>query len=496
MSLLTVHEVSRSFPGTLALDRVSFTLEKEGEIHAMVGENGAGKSTLVKIINGALPMSSGGMFLRGELYHPMDVLHAQRLHLGFIPQTSNLIGCLSVKENLFLGHEHVTGRVLRRVDWERTTEEARRLLEKVKMSHVNLNQRVEEFRVAERQLFEIAKVLGMHARIITMDESTSSLTEEETDRLFGIIRSLKAEGVSVIFVSHKLDEIFEISEKITVLRNGQCVGTRLTTETTRDEIVHMMTGREDLARPTAKGKSGGAVALKANGITTHGIVHDVSFDLAAGETLAVAGLLGSGQTELMEALCGFRPPRAGSVEVGTKKVRLRSPGDALRNGIAYIPEDRHAKGLMLNLPLLDNVCSASMRSDRRHGFISGQLQAQRVQLLIQQLNIACSGKMQLVESLSGGNQQKVLIARCLKANPRILLLNEPTRGIDVGAKAEIYRLIADFKENGGAVLMVSTELPEILAESDRIMVMHEGRVTGFFFTEEATKQKLMYAMTA
>ncbi len=496
MSLLTVHDVSRLFPGTLALDRVSFTLETEGEIHAMVGENGAGKSTLVKIINGALPMSSGEMFLRGEPYRPNNVLHAQRLHLGFIPQASNLIGCLSVKENLFLGQEYVTGKVLRRVDWERTAEEARRLLAKVKMSHVNLDQRVEEFRVAERQLFEIAKVLGMHASIITMDESTSSLTEEETDRLFGIIRSLKAEGVSVIFVSHKLDEIFAIAEKITVLRNGQCVGTRLTTDTNRDEIVHMMTGREDLARPAGQKRSAGAIALKASGVTTDGIAHDVSFDLAAGETLAVAGLLGSGQTELMEALCGFRPPRAGWVEVGGKRVRLRNPGEGLRNGIAYIPEDRHVKGLMLNMPLLDNVCVASMKSDRKRGFISALLQSQRVQILIRQLGIACSGIMQLVESLSGGNQQKVLIARYLKANPRILLLNEPTRGIDVGAKAEIYRLIEDFKDKGGAVLMVSTELPEILAESDRIMVMHEGRVTGFFVTGEATKEKLMYAMTA
>jgi ABC-type sugar transport system ATPase subunit len=292
--------------------------------------------------------------------------------------------------------------VLRRVDWERTAEEARRLLAKVKMSHVSLDQRVEEFRVAERQLFEI-------------------------------IRSLKAEGVLVIFVSNTLEE-----------------------------IVHMMTGREDLARPAGK---------KRRGVTTHGIGHAVSFDLAAGETFAAAGLLDSGQTERMEALCGFRPPRA---------------------GISCIPKDRHVKGLMLNMPLLDNVCLANMNSDRECVFTSAHPQSQRVQILVRQLGIACSGVMQLVKSLGCCNQQKVLIARCLKANPRI----EPTRGIDVGAKAEIYRLIEDFKEKSDAVLMVSTELPEILAESDRIMVMHEGRVTGFFVTEEATKEKLIYAMTA
>jgi ribose transport system ATP-binding protein len=496
MSLLTVREVSKSFPGTLALDKVNFELEREGEIHAMVGENGAGKSTLIKIIHGALPMSSGEIFLRGEPYHPVDVLEAQQRGLGFIPQTSNLIGCLSVKENLFLGQEFVRGTLLRRVDWVRTREQARYLLERVMLGHINSDQRVEEFRVAEQQLIEIAKVLGTHASIITLDESTSSLTEEETRRLFEIIRSLKQQRVSVIFVSHKLEEIFEIAEKITVLRNGICVGTRLTAETNRDEIVRMMTGREDVGKRVGRKGTRGALLLKAQGLQTHGIVRGVTFELAAGETLAIAGLLGSGQTELLEALCGYRPLKSGVVEIEGKKVRMRNPGDALRNRIGYIPEDRHVKGLMLNLSIQDNVSAASLRKDRRHGIISASLQIRGVQLLIRQLGIVCTGVQQLVESLSGGNQQKVLLARYLKADPRILLLNEPTRGIDVGAKAEIYKLIDEFKQRGGAVLMVSTELPEILEESDRIMVMHEGRVTGFFETEEATKQKIMYAMTA
>ncbi len=496
MSVLQAREVTKTFPGTRALDRVSFDLQREGEIHALVGENGAGKSTLVKIINGALRMDSGSITLRGRPSVAPSVQSAQAQGLAFIPQASNLIGCLSVKENLFLGQEQVTGKLIRRIDWEQTGQSARRLLKRVALEYVNVHQRVEDFEVAEQQLIEIAKVLGMHASIVTMDEPTSSLTEEETGRLFDIIRFLQREHVSIIFVSHKMDEIFEISDRITVLRNGQYVGTRVTAETNRDEIVRMMTGKEEAEKYTGTRIRAGRVVLRAEGLGTHGIVHDVSFELAEGENLAVAGLLGSGQTEFLEALCGYHPLKTGMVEVRGKRVRLRSPGEALRHGIGYIPEDRHVKGLMLNQSIQDNISAASLRDDRRFGLLSVRAQSRRVDQLVQRLGIVCAGTGQLVENLSGGNQQKVLVARYLKAGPRILLLNEPTRGIDVGAKTEIYNLISDFKQRGGAVIMVSSELPEVLGVSDRIMVMHEGRVTGFFKTGEATKEKLMHAMTA
>jgi ribose transport system ATP-binding protein len=495
MSVLKVQEVSKFFPGTRALNRVNFELDREGEIHALVGENGAGKTTLVKIINGALEKNEGAILLRGEPYHASNVQQAQQQGLAFIPQASNLIGCLSVRENLFLGQEHVKGSLIKRIDWKKSGESAARLLTRVGLGYVNIDMHVEDFEVAEQQLIEIAKVLSIHASIITMDEPTSSLTEEETRRLFDIIRFLQRMNVSVIFVSHKLDEVFHISDKITVLRNGECVGTRNTPETSREEIVRMMTGREEAEKYSKKKGRLGSVLMKVRNLKTRGIVHEVSFELAAGETLAIAGLLGSGQTELLETMCGYYSPISGSIEIDGREIRIHSPKDALRHGIGYIPEDRHVKGLMLNQSVQDNISAASLRDDRHFGLLSIAVQLNRVQKLIVQLGIVCAGTSQLVENLSGGNQQKVLLARYLKAKPRILLLNEPTRGIDVGAKTEIYNLISSFKEEGGAVLMVSSELPEILGISDRIMVMHEGRVTGFFSTGEATKEKLMHAMT-
>jgi ribose transport system ATP-binding protein len=493
-SLLLMEDISKSFPGTKALDNVSFELSSEGEIHALVGENGAGKSTLVKILHGALARDTGDIYLRGNPYKATNVQQSQKTGLAFIPQTSNLIGCLSVKENLFLGQEFRKGRVLERIDWRTSRERANELLDRVGLK-INPDRKIEELEVAEQQLVEIAKVLGMNAKIVTMDEPTSSLTEEEAERLFDIIRGLKKEAVSIIFVSHKLDEIFSISDKITVLRNGLYVGTKKTSDTDRNEIVKMMTGREEAEKYTAGRRTHGSVIFKASGINTYGMVRDVSFEMREGETLSIAGLLGSGRTELLETLCGYSDLKSGSLEVAGKPFRINNPKGALSLGIGYISEDRHRKGLMLNQSVKENVGAASMRDDMRFGLINVKVQIEKIKKFIGKLGIICSGIHQLVENLSGGNQQKVLLARYLKAGLRVLLLNEPTRGIDVGAKTEIYKLINDFKKDGGSVLMVSSELPEILAVSDRIMVMHDGRVTGLFTQEEATKEKLMHAMT-
>jgi len=494
-SILSLVGISKYFPGTKALDDVQFELSKEGEIHALVGENGAGKSTLVKIIHGALQKDSGEIYLRGRLYTAYNVQQSQRQGLAFIPQISNLIGCLSVKENLFLGQEFRKGYLFKRVDWQKTREKARELLARVGLE-VNLDRRVEDLEVAEQQLVEIAKVLGMNAKIVTMDEPTSSLTEEETARLFDIIYTLKNEDVSIIFVSHKLDEVFELSDKITVLRNGRYVGTKITKETNRHEIVKMMTGKEETVRFTEKGKLEKSVILKASNLTSFGTVKNVSFELNKGETLILAGLMGSGRTELLEALCGHRPLRSGRIEIEGKPVKFHHPGEALRMGLGYIPEDRHIKGLMLNQSVKENIGATSLNDDKVFGFINNKLHVSKIQKIVSNMSIICSSIYQLVQYLSGGNQQKVLLARYLKAGLRILLLNEPTRGIDVGAKEEIYQLIYDFKKKGGAVLMASSELPEVLKVSDRIMVMHEGRVTGFFTSEEATKEILMHAMTS
>jgi ribose transport system ATP-binding protein len=492
--LLVLSGISKQFPGTRALDNVAFDLSREGEIHALVGENGAGKSTLVKIIHGALQRDAGEIYLRGEPYNVSDVQQSQRLGLAFIPQTSNLIGCLSVKENLFLGQEFLKGVVIKRVDWRKTKERANELLGRVGLD-INPDRRIESLEVAEQQLVEIAKVLGLNARIVTMDEPTSSLTEEETERLFSIIRTLKKEGVSLIFVSHKLDEVFEISDRITVLRNGHYVGTKNTPETNRFEIVKMMTGKEEAEKYIGGQKVGGPVALKAVNVDTYGLARNISLELREGETLTIAGLLGSGRTELLETLCGHRPLKGGQIEVSGKRVKFRHPRDALTMGIGYISEDRHKKGLMLNQSVKENIGAASYRSDLKFGLININTQELKIKQMIEKLGIICSSIQQLVANLSGGNQQKVLLARYLKAGLRVLLLNEPTRGIDVGSKAEIYKLMNDFKKDGGAVLMISSELPEVLRVSDRIMVMHEGRITGLFTAEEATKEKLMHAMT-
>ena len=486
--------ISKSFPGTKALDGVSFELSREGEIHALVGENGAGKSTLIKVLHGALESDSGNIYLRGNLYSGSNVQESQKAGFAFIPQASNLIGCLSVKENLFLGQEFRKGFLLKRIDWRASREKAKELLARVGLK-INPDMRIEELEVAEQQLVEIAKVLGMNARIVTMDEPTSSLTEEEAQRLFDIIRAFKKDAVSIIFVSHKLDEIFSISDKITVLRNGRYVGTKKTSLTDRNEIVKMMTGRDEAEKYSGGRRTQGPVVFRASGVNTYGMVRDVSFELHEGETLSIAGLIGSGRTELLETLCGYSALKSGSVEVAGRPVRLNNPKSALALGIGYISEDRHRKGLMLNQSVKENIGAASMRDDMKFGLINLKAQIAKIKRVIGKLGIVCFGIYQLVENLSGGNQQKVLLARYLKAGLRILLLNEPTRGIDVGTKVEIYKLINDFKKEGGSVLMVSSELPEVLAVSDSILVMHEGRITGVFSQEEATKEKLMHAMT-
>jgi ribose transport system ATP-binding protein/inositol transport system ATP-binding protein len=486
--ILEVENVRKEFPGVLALDNVQLRLRR-GSVHALMGENGAGKSTLMKIVAGIYTPDSGTFKLRGQdisLNGPLDALENG---IAMIHQELNLMAPMTVAENIWIRREPTNrfGFIDHGKMHRMTVDLFRRL-----NIDIDPDVKVGTLSVANRQMVEIAKAVSYESDVLIMDEPTSALTEREVDHLFKIIRRLKAEGKGIIYITHKMNELFEIADECSVFRDGKYIATKLSTEVTRDEIIHMMVGREITQMFPKETVPIGKVVLSVKGLGLKGIFHDVSFEVRSGEILGIAGLVGSGRSNIAETLFGVTPATAGSIELFGEPVRIDSPGLAMRHGMAFLTEDRKDTGCFLLLDIQDNTQIAVLQSDYvKNGFVAQTRLSRDSMAMSNALRVKTPDMSEPIINLSGGNQQKVLIARWLLTKPKILILDEPTRGIDVGAKAEIHRLISKLAGEGVAVIMISSEMPEVLGMSDRIMVVHEGRVTGFLNRDEANQVKIM-----
>jgi ribose transport system ATP-binding protein len=492
--LLSLTGVSKEFPGVKALNNVRFDLN-EGEVHAIVGENGAGKSTLMKILSGIYKKDTGDIVYKGNHVNVSSPLEAQKLGISIIHQELNLMPDLTVAQNIFIGREdRRKGRVF--LDNAKLNKAAKELLDELELV-LDPKQIVGELTIAKQQMVEIAKAVSYRGQVIIMDEPTSSLTPSETEALFKIIRTLKAAGKGVVYISHRLEELSKITDRITVIRDGEYVKTLTTTETSIPEVISLMVGRkvDQDQRPEARPLSN-EVVLKVEGISDLNLLRDVSFDLRKGEILGFAGLMGAGRTELARALIGADPKTAGKIFLHGNEIKIKNPSDAVKAGIGYLSEDRKKYGLLLIQNITFNVILSSIPSfSNKFGFLKTKPAGSIVRDVIKKLSIRTPSENQYVKNLSGGNQQKVVIAKWLTRDCEILIFDEPTRGIDVGAKDEIYKLLTKLASEGKAIIMISSELPEILRMSDRIAVMCEGKLTGIIDNKDADQNKIMQYAT-
>ncbi len=484
--------ISKYYPGVVALDNVDFPVAR-GEVHALVGENGAGKSTLMKILAGAEPKSRGEILLEG---HPVTIDSPQRamdLGISIIYQEFNLVPHLSAAENIFLGREP-TRLIPGWVDFRKLYGESQRLMESLGM-RLDVRSEVRTLSVAQQQMVEIAKATSRQSRLIIMDEPSATLTEHELANLFALIRSLRERGVSVIYISHRLEEIFTVADRVTVFRDGHHIATRPIGAVDRDEIIQMMVGRELKESIPKQPAPIGDVVLEVRGLTRAGAFRDISFSVRRGEVVGLGGLVGAGRTEVACAIFGADPLDAGEVLLEGRPVRVRSPRDAISLGIGLVPEDRKQLGLILGMAIRENVTLANLEAVAPAGFISPSRERAATQKYIRDLTIRTPSGEQTVRNLSGGNQQKVVLAKWLFTDSKFLVFDEPTRGIDVGSKVEIYQLMNALTAKGVGILMISSELPELLGMSDRILVMHEGRLAGELARAEATQERVMHLAT-
>ncbi|MPZ73698.1 MAG: ATP-binding cassette domain-containing protein [Nitriliruptorales bacterium] len=492
--LLSVDGVSKSFPGVKALKDVHVDLYP-GEVHAVVGENGAGKSTLMKIVAGIYQPDAGTIRLDGEPVEVPGPLAAQHLGISIIHQELMLMPHLTVAENIYIGREKRRGPFIDDKDLNRR---ARKLFDRLGIS-LDPRTKVSTLVVAEQQVAEIAKALSFNARVLIMDEPTAALTESETEALFGMIRDLKEQGTGILYISHRMEELRGISDRITVLRDGEYIGTVQTAETDLRQVISMMVGREikGETRPDVEAVERPA-ALKVTGLSTRHLLDDVSFELKQGEILGFAGLMGAGRTEVARAICGADPSTAGEIEVHGRPATIRTPADAARLGIGYLSEDRKRYGLMLDLDVNLNILISSLTDYTNVvGMVRDEAGREASRKYVGSMKIKTPSIRQRAKNLSGGNQQKIVIAKWLAKDCDILIFDEPTRGIDVGAKEEIYALLESLAQQGKAIMMISSELPEVLRMSHRIVVMSEGRVTGILDNAEADQETIMdYATRA
>jgi len=491
--LLEVRNISKSFPGVKALSNVDFKVYAH-EVVALVGENGAGKSTLMKILSGAYRMDTGEVYIDGQLIHPENPRHAQSLGIAIIYQEFNLTPNQTVATNIFLGREPAflgsLGKVAI-VNRRQMRQEAAKLLERVG-ARFSPDQLVRNLSVAERQMVEIAKALSVNARIIIMDEPTSALGEGEVKVLFEIVRSLKEQGLGVIFITHRLDEIMAIADRIVVLRDGQQVGEMPIQEASPQKIIAAMVGRSISEMYQKKEAPPGDVVLEARNLCRKGVIEDVSFSLRHGEILGIAGLVGSGRTEMVRAIFGADRLTSGEILIEGQPIDIRSPNSAVRAGLALVPENRQLHGLVLDQGVERNIVLPNLDWLSNWIGLLKQKQARGVaENYVRQLNVRTPSLAQRVRLLSGGNQQKVVVAKWLATSPKVLILDEPTRGIDVGAKAEVHALMSQLAAQGIGIIMISSEMPEVLQMSDRILVMHEGRMTAILNRAEATQEIIM-----
>ncbi len=495
-SIVELKGLTKTFPGVVAVNNVNLAL-KRNVVTAIVGENGAGKSTLVKIIAGVYSDYIGTMLFEGKevrFRHPREAIENG---ITLVPQELDLIPNLTVAENIWLGREHLNFWGF--INYRKMFEESARILQELSVS-IDPTSKVERLSTGYQQIIAIAKALASESKLIIMDEPTSAISESEAARLFGIIRKLKEQGKTLIYISHKLDEIFAIADEIVVMRDGVIVGVGPTDKFTYDDLVRLMVGRSIDKFYLKEQARVGSVVFEVKNLSVKNergkfVVKDVSFFVKEGEILGIYGLIGAGRTETMEAIFGFYPPTrvSGQVFVQGKEVRISKPADAIRVGIGYVPEDRKLSGLVLQMTVLQNISLPSLKNLSKFGFVRIAEEKKLGKEYVTRLSIKTPSLRQIVENLSGGNQQKVVLAKWLALKPKVLILDEPTRGIDVNAKAEIYSLISRLAKSGVAIVLVSSELPEILAMSDRIMVMSEGQKTGEFAREEASEEKLLKA---
>ncbi|MEO7271113.1 MAG: sugar ABC transporter ATP-binding protein [Vicinamibacterales bacterium] len=480
--------ITKAYEGVRALRGVSFNL-RAGEVHALVGENGAGKSTLIKVVTGAVTPDAGVLEVEGAAVPRMTPALARTLGIAAIYQQPSLFPDLSVAENIAVALE--AGRPWRRVDWRGRARRAADLLARVGAA-IDPEWRVDRLSMPEQQMVEIAKALGAEARVVIMDEPTASLTERETAQLFAAIERLRVDGAGVIYISHRLEEIATIADRITVLRDGESVATLARAEVTRADLIRLMVGRDVSAVFPKRAVALGRVALELRHVTHRASgIHDVSLTVRHGEILGVAGLVGSGRTELAEILFGLRPADAGEVLIDGTVVTPRSPAGAIAAGLAYVPEDRRQHGVVLEMSVTANASLANLAGVSRRGLIDRAAERRAARGYVDDLRIKTASLDAEVGSLSGGNQQKVALARWLETDPQVLILDEPTQGVDVGSKAEVHALMGTLAARGLAILMISSEMPEILGMSDRIAVMRGGRIAGVLTREGSTQAAIL-----
>lgn len=484
--LVQMRGIVKAFPGVLALAGVDFDV-RAGEIHALIGENGAGKSTLSKILTGVYTKDAGEIRFRGELVDIETPLDAQRLGIRIIHQEFSLINDLSIVENMFLetlGHKPWT-----LVSYGHLRKQARKVLEELGLQ-ISPDTLVRDLSVGEQQTVEIATALSKEADVIIMDEPTAALTDAESERLFEIMSRLRAQGKGIVYISHKLDEIMAIADRATVLRDGRLVGVRDVADLTRDEIVRMMVGRPLQNLYARRHVPTEEVSLEVEGLTVPGRVFDASLTARKGEVVGITGLVGAGQPHLVRAIFGAEPGASGTIRLGGRPATIRAPWDAIRHGIGLLTENRKEEGLVLGMPVSSNISLASLERITRFGFLDHRRERAQAQDYIRLLDIRPPGVHQEAGYLSGGNQQKVVLAKWLATEPDIIIMAEPTRGVDVGAKAEVYRLIDDLASQGKTILLVSSEMPEVINLSDRIYVMHEGRIVAELDATKTTQEEI------
>ena len=490
--ILTMKDIDKSFPGVHALDHVNFEV-KRGEVHALMGENGAGKSTLMKVLTGIYTKDSGSITFEGKEVEFHNTREAQDAGVVIVHQELNMLGHLTVAQNIFIGREFKKGI---KIDDKRMNEEAKKLFEKL---HIDIDpaETMSNLTVGKQQMCEIAKAISHEAKVIIFDEPSAALTESEIEELFKIIRDLREQNLGIVYISHRMDEIKVITDRVTVMRDGTYVGTLITNECTKDDIINMMVGRVIYEDPKTKSAvpADAPVVLKVEHLNAGRMVQDVSFELRKGEILGFSGLMGAGRTETARAIFGADPKESGDIYINGEKVTINSPQDAVRCGIGYLSEDRKRYGIVVQKTVAENSTMACLQNYMSGLFINKRAEKKVAQEYVESLATKTPSVDQLVVNLSGGNQQKVVIAKWLINDCDILIFDEPTRGIDVGAKNEIYKLMNKLASEGKSIIMISSEMTEILRMSDRIVIMCEGRKTGEVRIEEATQEIIMNMAT-
>ena len=485
--LLQMNGISKSFPGVRALSNVSFDLQK-GEVHALVGENGAGKSTLMKILSGMYQADEGEIELNGEALRKTGLRDMLNAGISVIYQELNLINHLTIAENIFLGREprHKSGLI----DWKTMYAHVEELMASFK---IDLNPRAKVYTIspAFQQVVEIVKALSLKSEILVMDEPTAPLTGNEVDRLFDIIANLKSQGVSIIYISHRLEELQHVADRVTILRDGQCITTKPLGELSTDEIIHHMVGRHLTEQYPHADITLGEELLRVENLTKEGLCRDVNFSVKSGEIVGFTGLVGAGRTEIMELIYGHRKKDSGRIFFRGEEINLRSPRDAVRKGIGLIPEERKKQGLILGLSVFDNAAITVLERFSRFGFLQRKVITKKVKDMIRDIDIKTPSANQLTQNLSGGNQQKVVLSKWFIRDCNLYIFDEPTRGIDVGAKVEIYKLMQSLAGEGAGIIMVSSELTEIMNMSDRIEVVFDGRIVKEFTKDETNEEEVM-----